>query len=548
MSETSYKKIIDIHCPTCGGVSDFDIVKQRYHCAFCGGDLEISEALKEKQGFRMLQAEKLRESLKRYKLFHAVCEGCGADVVFEEGEAVSKCAFCGRDMVRKEYLSSKDMPESVIPFAITRDEAKDLLQKWCRQNMNKPEARRLRGMIDELNGFYLPYELIRGPVHMRAGRMDGYRKYECEGFVHDAFINRSKQLDNLLLDGMEPYDIDELKGFDFGYIAGQKVKIADAGDKELRDRAVAECEKTYRPSVSKVLESKAVEVDADISDAISLPVLLPVYYICDDDLMAAVNGQSGKVSVRALKASNYYFLPWWFKALIASILICLIVFGALRFFGVGVAESFYILLILGFFYLIVVLCLYSDTVHNRFRVESGKKVYSSGEKTFVRRDGQLEFSDEILERKVEEPVFFEKIDGTYEPVVLSFTSFPRVLKMALLALLALFLPVLIALLLNGFQWDRINLGGSAVWFCIMVPVVPIYLLKFGVVELHDDPWIYRYKKNGKLSRYRKKFGLKFDKHVLGAVLRALFVPPVSLAVWFGILSFIVICYLTAGFE
>ena len=74
MSETTYKKIIDIHCPMCGGVSDFDIVKQRYHCAFCGGDLGISEALKEKQGFRMLQAEKLRESLKRYKLFHAVCE------------------------------------------------------------------------------------------------------------------------------------------------------------------------------------------------------------------------------------------------------------------------------------------------------------------------------------------------------------------------------------------------------------------------------------------------------------------------------------------
>ena len=33
------------------------------------------------------------------------------------------------------------------------------------------------------------------------------------------------------------------------------------------------------------------------------------------------------------------------------------------------------------------------------------------------------------------------------------------------------------------------------------------------------------------------------------VLRALFVPPVSLAVWFGILSFCVMCYLTAfGFD
>ena len=131
---------------------------------------------------------------------------------------------------------------------------------------------------------------------------------------------------------------------------------------------------------------------------------------------------------------------------------------------------------------------------------------------------------------------------------LVFSSFVRRAWTALLALIVLFLPVIVALFLNGFDFARLELGGSAVWFCIMVPVVPIYLLKFAVIELYDRPWIYRILENGKRKRYRKPMNIDFVE--LGAtVLKAMFVPPVSLAVWFGLLCFGVMCYLTAfGFD
>jgi hypothetical protein len=112
----------------------------------------------------------------------------------------------------------------------------------------------------------------------------------------------------------------------------------------------------------------------------------------------------------------------------------------------------------------------------------------------------------------------------------------------------LFFPVIIALFINGFDFSRLFLGGSAVWFCIFVPVVPIYLLKFGIVELYDNPWIYLVKENGRLKRYKEKHGFHISKEMVFAVLRAVFVPPVSLAVWFGIISFFVMVYLTAGYE
>lgn len=204
------KRITDIHCPNCGGPADFDIIRQEYLCGYCGGTVKIDEALKEKQGFRELQSGRLRNSVKAFRLFKANCSGCGAEIVFEEGEAMSSCPFCGRSLVRTDYLDASDMPESVIPFALTQSEAEAALSGWCSRNRLKREARELSGLIKELRGFYLPYEMIRGPVHMRVSRMDGFRKYSCEGFISDEFVNRSSQLDNLLLDGMEPFDTDGL--------------------------------------------------------------------------------------------------------------------------------------------------------------------------------------------------------------------------------------------------------------------------------------------------------------------------------------------------
>ena len=76
---------------------------------------------------------------------------CGATVVFEENEALSNCAFCGRSLVRAEYLDADGMPESVIPFGITEDEARDRLAAWCRENRGKSEAKKLNRDLENFH-------------------------------------------------------------------------------------------------------------------------------------------------------------------------------------------------------------------------------------------------------------------------------------------------------------------------------------------------------------------------------------------------------------
>ena len=96
----------DVRCPGCGAPAHFDIIKQHYLCGYCGGTVGIKEAQTQKKGFRRLRRAKIKESAGQYSLMQASCSGCGATLVFPEGEAMTDCAFCGRALVRTQYLAS----------------------------------------------------------------------------------------------------------------------------------------------------------------------------------------------------------------------------------------------------------------------------------------------------------------------------------------------------------------------------------------------------------------------------------------------------------
>lgn len=538
--------IVDIRCTSCGAPADYDIRTGRYACAYCGGKVETGEAQEQQRGFRELRKKNMQESLGRYRLQRASCTGCGAEIVFEENEAAASCAFCGRALVRGKYLRSADLPELVIPFRLTKEEAQERLREWCASHRGKAEAKALSDKLDECQGCYLPYELIRGPVGCRVKRIDGGRSYFCGGFIDEVFVNCSAQLDNLLLDAMEPYDMEDLTEFDFSYVAGHQVKTDDISGSQLEKRISAEVSESYSPVVRKTLETKAVSLTADVSGVVRMPVLLPVYYLCAGELMAAVNGQTGKVSVRALKPSHYYFLPWWLKAILATTLISAAVFGIFCLTKLDTAVRLQITSMLALFLFIVTLVAYSDTNHTKFRMESGKKIFVSKGGPFRRQNGALVQDAQPMERPATPPVFFETLGGKRREVVLKFSTPWRMTRMALLALLVLFLPVVIALFINGFQFSQLNLAGSAVWFCIFVPVIPIYLLKFGRIDMYDRPWFYIVSEDGAGTRYREKSEIPSGKEILGTAVMLLFSWPIALAVWFGIFSFIAMCGLTAG--
>ena len=144
---TGYQPV-NIYCSSCGAPASFDIAAQVYRCQYCGAQTGISEPLAEKRGFRQFHRETLRRTRQEHPLVTCECTGCGARVVFPAGEALTDCAFCGRSLARREYLGEDSFPEILIPFRITREEARTRLLDWCVKNRGKREANAIRAHID----------------------------------------------------------------------------------------------------------------------------------------------------------------------------------------------------------------------------------------------------------------------------------------------------------------------------------------------------------------------------------------------------------------
>ncbi len=538
------KKLYDIHCPSCGAPAYYDIRKRFYNCSYCGNKVGIDAAKNEHKGFREISHRKIQKSIKDFELEKAVCTGCGAEIIFNTGDAVANCAFCGRSLVRKAFVNAEDIPELIIPFAITEEEARGILAEWCRDNKHKKEARAISKKLDGLKGFYLPYELVRGPVKCSVFRIEGGSVYDCEGFVDEVFVNCSKKLDNSLLDAMEPYNLDDLTEFDFSYVAGHRVKTPDIDGDELTRRVKLEVGEDYKHVLSKTLETKAIGVTANSNDVLRMPVLLPVYYLSFDGFEASVNGQTGKVSVKACKDSKYLLLPWWLKAILADIAgtagvaLIMLLFHAER-------ELIYVASgCLALVLIFVFLTAYSQQREDTFGLEYYRKIFTSKDGPYERVDRDLVKTEKEYEKPVTKPVFYMNLNGKREEVELKFTSLFRVIRAFAITFGVVFFPVILALFINGFNFKLLELGGSAVWFCITVPLAPVFLVKYGRMDIYDNPWIYIVGDDGKKKRYRKKLDSKEVEDIC-LFIKDWFKPPL---LWFTLIMLLLFCtmvYLTA---
>lgn len=495
------RNISNIYCPTCGAPAYFDIVHQTYLCRYCGGNVSIEQALATNSAITKWSDNSVTQG---YNLDLSTCTGCGARIVFGQSEALSNCEFCGRTLVRNAYTSNSDIPRYVIPFGITPDEAKARLAAWCNENSDKHEAKLLAKKLPQLQGYYLPYEMVQGPVHCKVNKAGETTKFEAHGYLNGEFVNRSKQLDNQVLDAMEPFDLSNLQEFNFAYVAGHRVKISDIDDNETSKRLAREANENYKQPFEKMWGTKAIFVESKVDEVVKFPVLLPVYYIKVGGCDAAVNGQTGKVSVSAEKRSSFLFIPWWIKGLVVLLLALGATFAATYLGGMALMESLYITGVLGLFFLIVFLCMFEDGGSKKFKRLYYHEVYNSGEQTYRREQGKLVLNEKELQRRIVPPVFMRMIDGKMTPVSYKFRSLERIIKMILLSLLVVSFPVLIALPFYGFDFTAINYANFAVWFCIAVPIVPIFLVRFGIEWLYERPWVYTFTPEGKLKRYRKK--------------------------------------------
>lgn len=542
---------LQIHCTVCGAPAEFDIIRQNYNCQSCGAFIGIDEPRIQLNGWQELRQKELRASIDQSKYEVHSCQNCGAQIVIPAGEALGACEFCGGKVVTRTFQAQEDFPEVVIPFYLTLEEARNQLKKWADDNKTRPEADTVRSKLKNLRGYYLPYQLVKGPMSCRILRDQTFsdRSFVCKSYLQGLVVNTSAQFNNEVLNAAEPFDWNGLRSFEFGYVAGQKTKLADVTAAEALARIENEVAEDYRPVVEKTLETTGLSLHVKSGNLLTVSALLPMYILGDDvspemipdaeqtdrkrkkkaarsgrpkmtRLWAVVNGQTGRVAVQKqgeLKKSY----PWLIEPTLMT-LVTAAVFTWL--FWPVTSLALMVTLVFAIIYFVA----YSDGRGAEFRKiifqseegrasrtgrtlqvasvknkpsltgkiaanmgiisnsRTGKTTANQGDTEYTPQYGGTE-----LHNVAAPPVFFEDVNGKSVPVMLQFYTPLRILFTLGFVVLVNILPQALAglALLTGLAVPPVEWNYGFGWLVLSVPVTVILWIAIGRIRIYNHPLV-----------------------------------------------------------
>ena len=525
-----------LKCKACGSNTKYDIKEQSYCCTSCARKISVVDAITNLDSWRKSQQSDIKEKLHELPHTFTHCLNCGAEFFFKENEATGICPYCDTPMIRKDYDESDSFPESIIPFKITLEEAKekllDLVDKPA--SSYSEEAEIAKKNINKMQGFYLPYCLIMGPINYNINREGTKRQFHCEIEVEKNFINGSKELDNLVLDAMEPYDWNEIVPFSFGYVSGQLVKIRNIDENELTKRAVEEVANQSKKQITDELDSEAIEIKSDSVNILTAPVLLPVYYFKVGDFTVAVNGQTGRVSMtnnhETKKIVNY---SGWIALPI------LIALEIISFDSIDTFAKFNIwhkILLYLYFFFISPLGLIFILLPKRIKTIIEKLPIASDKCLAIRQEDQrlkYIFGEDVIHEEPNKLNFWELVDSKKEKILIEVFKSSTLIK---LALFAIFYPIcvgFVALALVSLYRKSLPLFSNE-----LIDILKInggWLIGVGSCYFFGGTIYNRIKYDFKLEKYGSS-EFKLDKMIysLGFILGVVFSLMFSLFQIFGI--------------
>src|SRR5690625_999374 len=122
--------LLHYKCPNCGSNMKYDSESGELTCDSCGNQEHI-------ESYDDIHIEKVFEEdeAKEYQ-----CESCGAVVITDKDTTATSCSFCGSPVVLADRLSGELAPAQVIPFTISKEQAMEAFQKWCRNGRLTPKG------------------------------------------------------------------------------------------------------------------------------------------------------------------------------------------------------------------------------------------------------------------------------------------------------------------------------------------------------------------------------------------------------------------------
>ncbi len=316
MSAITYK------CPNCDGGLVFDPESGTYACEYCLSKFTQEELYGESQESETVQSEEAAESEKtQQSAFMYHCPSCGAEIITDETTAATFCFYCHNPIVLAGKLEGEYLPDGIIPFKITKEEATEKFMEWIQKKKFVPKGFYSKRHVEKLSGVYFPYWLygcetdsyMNGTARdIRIWRVGDIEYTETKTFeVRRAgkvtFQHLPKtalqKAQNAMLKGIFPYEFGALEQFHMGYLSGFQAEKRDIDKEsftaEVRQSVQKYAEKRMRDTItgrnSFSMDSQNHRISVEKFQYVMLPVWVLTYRQGNQVYYFAMNGQTGEV-------------------------------------------------------------------------------------------------------------------------------------------------------------------------------------------------------------------------------------------------------------
>lgn len=324
-------KVIEYKCPCCGAGLLFRGDSQQLTCEYCDNSFDLetirafnaSESQETSEEFQWDQEPSERWSdAEESRLNVFICPSCGGEIMTEETTAASFCPYCDNPTIMPGRLSGGMKPDAIIPFRMSKEDAKEAFRKLCKGKPLLPGMFTKEQRIEKITGIYVPFWLYdccgnfdgnynATRIHTWADANYNYTRTEhfllkrgARADFQGIPMDGSSKMDNTLMESIEPFDYSQLQNFDMaflsGYLADKYDVPSDQGKQRVKERVEnafdAQLQSSFLGYSTVVPTSCQLKIDHSKARYALMPVWILNTRYRGKLYTFAMNGQTGRMT------------------------------------------------------------------------------------------------------------------------------------------------------------------------------------------------------------------------------------------------------------
>jgi len=148
-------------CTNCGGNLEFRPGTDSHACPYCGTinrlPRESAPEVYEELDYRKAVSD-LTAASGTQEVRVVTCTGCAAEVTMAPNATTATCLYCGTQMISDGGMREALLPQYILPFSVTREDARDRFRSWIRSRRFAPsKLKQYARVSDPLSGIYYPF-------------------------------------------------------------------------------------------------------------------------------------------------------------------------------------------------------------------------------------------------------------------------------------------------------------------------------------------------------------------------------------------------------